>query len=456
MYPLRDFARRAGLAWAWRGLILAGMLACAGCLASTPGASPVRDAGTVAATPTPEAGRAAANTPTGSEGIRVLWSYAGAGEASTIFGPAILPNGYVYLPTEDNVYLVINPDGVLETSIVIDPLPTANPNGFLYQPIISPDGVVTVVSAGLMYGIGQDGTRLWEESIDYTLYGHPAASPDGLSLYVASTQGDLYRYDVQTGLAWKFETNLTGASTPTIASDGTVYYTVTNNTVGFVQAVSPEGAELWRTSGDSSYFYDRLRVSASGEYVFMDDDVFDADTGQLLDVGFDVDVTEFIAGEDGLDYLRSLHVLMQWEVGPEGVEIVQAANWNHDNFPNWGPAYARVGPDHTIWMYYVQETQTIVHMTPDGTLLATLRLPYTMSIVNFDLANSIIVLCGSPLDEQTAPVCRGYSGYAETYEWEILLPSDAPIFQGYWLVGNILYGITADNEIYAMEFPGLP
>jgi outer membrane protein assembly factor BamB len=69
---------------------------------------------------------------------------------------------------------------------------------------------------------GPDGTKKWEFSTGNEIYSSPAIGSDG-TIYVGSTDGNLYAIDPDGGKKWDFSTGAAIYASPSIGSDGTVY-----------------------------------------------------------------------------------------------------------------------------------------------------------------------------------------------------------------------------------------
>jgi hypothetical protein len=59
--------------------------------------------------------------------------------------------------------------------------------------------------------------------------------------------------------------------------DGTIFYTMQSNNQGAIQAISPQGQNLWYSEVDTSAYYRSPVISATGKYIFLKDEAFNYD-----------------------------------------------------------------------------------------------------------------------------------------------------------------------------------
>jgi len=127
---------------------------------------------------------------------------------------------------------------------------------------------------------------IWESSYGSTegevVYSSPAMSPDGNSIYVYSSDYQLYKFDLNGKVIWSFDCAKYGSTasvvsspsvTPAVADDGTVYiaagYGMASSAgTGCVLAINPDGTEKWHASTKViSYGY--ITPVVCGDYLFM-------------------------------------------------------------------------------------------------------------------------------------------------------------------------------------------
>lgn len=203
--------------------------------------------------------------------------------------PAIGPDGRLYIGSGDAFY-VIRPDGTPEASVsplsanftfrssatigadgtiyvVHDALwafePTGEPKwvtpyGDFAQadPVIGPDGTIYGTAGLYTIAVNPDGTIRWA-----LITGSGASSPsigaDG-TLYVGNDQGEVFAITPEGTIVWRFQTDasphaFSGAvpASPTIAEDGTIYVANSASLLAsfpraFLYALNPDGSLQWK------------------------------------------------------------------------------------------------------------------------------------------------------------------------------------------------------------------
>ncbi|HVN64786.1 MAG TPA: PQQ-binding-like beta-propeller repeat protein, partial [Candidatus Binataceae bacterium] len=142
--------------------------------------------------------------------------------------PAVADDGTVYIGTTEGGLVALNPDGSQKWTFFAF-------GSILSAPAIGPDGTIYFGSADqLLYAITDEGqgsaSEDWVYSTNGPIDSSPALSADGSTVYVGST--DMNLYAVWTGTdgmntagseKWEFATSGQVESSPVIASDGTIY-----------------------------------------------------------------------------------------------------------------------------------------------------------------------------------------------------------------------------------------
>jgi hypothetical protein len=388
------------------------------------------------------------NQPSATGSSAYIWRYPLAKATFENTFPTIEEDGSVYFVTEDLMLTRINPEGELVYEYQLPAgLKRRDPDypDYIF-PLILPDGsAVIVLEDENVIGLTPDGELAWEEKLASSITGYPSLSDQGI-LYLLDQDAGLYAFDAN-GLKWKFKSDAAPFSTGGIAFglNGEIYYTVTTRGKGYVQALDSEGKELWVSTAETGYFYDELFVSKDGQYVFLKEDLFDAATGALLKPEIPVPVYRFIAGDDGNNYLQSDLSVAQWQIGPNGFEILRSVGWQ----PN--------GNRGTLPMVYVDQNSiinvnyygTILRFNTDGELMGEYTSNFTNNQLEFyNLESSTITQCSH--DPKTNILtCREFLIGSEDPLWETSIPNiddfnaySSTISAGYlYLLGN-------DNTLY--------
>jgi peptide/nickel transport system permease protein len=195
------------------------------------------------------------------------------------------------------------------------PRPSYNPviaweikdeSGFDGGPVLAADEetLYALAKSGTLYALGLEGDILWQVELPQGGAGNPALDPGG-DLYVADRSAGLNRVTPAGEVLWRFQSQAgdRSHSGPVLGPEGDVYYTVGTSSVGSVQAVSAEGEHLWATRAATPSFFQAPVVSATGEYIYLKEDIFLAETGERLELESEFRVNRFFTGEDGKDYL---------------------------------------------------------------------------------------------------------------------------------------------------------
>lgn len=305
--------------------------------------------------------------------------------------------------------------------------------------------MVIIGEGNIVFALDPKGRVSWQETLDANPFDQNL-NHERNEIYLTDTQAGLYVFNSQ-GLKWKYKSSAgkRTAGGAVEGPDGSIYYTVTPSSKGFVQAVSPEGQGLWATQVETGSFYHTPQVDPNGNLVFLRDDVIDAQSGQLLKMDVPVRVDEYIPGEDGQLYLRSGSTVLQWQYGEGGFEILNTISWNSSQFGRSQPYSSWVTENGLVVMVYrgVQ-----VWINPDGTIDATVRYPSgsnTLQLV--DLERDLVKEC----DWQTGGNLEYSVRKMDTEKtvWEISI-QDVPKID-YWSTtwsGDFLY-ILSDNSLYA-------
>jgi outer membrane protein assembly factor BamB len=376
----------------------------------------------------------------------LLWRYSFDQPLLGGFLPEIDAAGRAFAISESYRLYALDPDGSLRYQVDLPtglfPIDPQEPIYGLVWPFVLPDGTVLVLSdQDTLYAVGPEGEISWESELEAPLAERPLLSKDGI-LYLVDTQGRLSAFDLN-GQRWRFQSQAANRpASPAVAGpDGTVYFTVTDLSRGYVQAVSADGQDLWVTQAKTASFYEGLQVSQDGSLVFLKTDIFDARTGELLEYEPSVRVDEFVLGRDGGTYYRSQHSLIQWQFGPGGYEELQVTYWERPTSRNFFP-HIQVDANQLYWVNYFE---TLMWIRPDGTVVNTFQPGLA---TGFDLENSRITLCDIPPGTGVM-TCKAYVPESPEPVW-LGQVGGVPDFE-FWTVRHLdghLYVLGEENTLY--------
>jgi peptide/nickel transport system permease protein len=400
--------------------------------------------GTQASAPTTES-TAQASSSEGEPGAvgELLWTYQITTDLVGGFEP--LEDGSLLALNVENELIKLDAQGQVVSQFTIEPGPYQHPDGrFTLLPVGFSDGSYLVVSKeNTVYGLDGEGTKTWEVALE----GIPAGMLERRRdlVYLADTTGNLYTFGPE-GLVWQLKPDgaTKAVNRPTVGPDGSLYYVVLINQRAYVQQVLPDGTPGWQAAVKTGFFTYDLQINATGTLLFLRDDIFDVQTGTRLEAKPPIRVDEYIMGEDGLNYLRSGHVVSQWELSEDGIKIVKSALWNYQHMGS-APFMSFVTSQKVIWLYY---GLSIVWLDLDGNILNTIELDYT-GVQRWDRENTRYYSCShaQPTDVLHCVIfAAGSTGPA----WELDVNGMAGTTGG-WITEDGLYGITNGNVFYRVK-----
>jgi len=394
--------------------------------------------------------------PTGVQPIKTItyapsidWEYQASEEI--MFGPIIGPGGMVYITTKDDNLHIINPDGEARAVVQMEASPFHQTRDLgrsaplIIAPVVLPDGKLLVVSEeNTVYAINDKGELLWEQPLEADPAQHPILDDEG-NFYLLDTSAGLYSFNGD-GLSWRHQSDAAKFSANGIAfgPDGNVYYVVTNYSKGFIQAVSPLGDGLWVAQTTTRDFYDELHISKDGMYLSLAENLFDTNSGEMIEYDSGGKIDEFIFGGDGRNYFRTLHKVDEWQMGQSGIEILNEGIVS-ENYPSLRPPLrSSADSNGIVWLYYpgrnTWRSIMVVWMSAEGDLLGSHSVEGDIhSFVAYDMSNSLLTECKGFEDTESIE-CKVYSPNSDEPLWGINL-EDIPPY--YW-------GIIEDHHIYLL------
>lgn len=172
---------------------------------------------------------------TAAEFGEVLWQF--ETDDSVTSSPGLDSAGNVYFGSLDGYVYSVDRNGVLrwryDASDWVDSSPALSRDDSTVY-VGSWDNAVLALSSN-------SGELLWKFATDSLVYASPAVAADG-TIYVGSSDGQLYALAPGGALKWEFEVGGELDSSPAIDGDGNVYV---GSDAGFVTCLDPAGVELW-------------------------------------------------------------------------------------------------------------------------------------------------------------------------------------------------------------------
>lgn len=179
----------------------------------------------------------------------IRWKVPGI-EGDVDGAPAVGFNNDIYLGTTDQKLYAFSPEGshkwTFDTKGSIDSSPLVGNN----------EDIFVTASGGRLYGLGSQGEKLWGWATNYSTGAEVRSTPtlgsDG-TIYFGDSNGQLHAVSSFDGL--KPSTGMWPASVtsgkivtpPVIGRDRTVYVAATD---GHVYAYDPDGLQVWRSSSN--------------------------------------------------------------------------------------------------------------------------------------------------------------------------------------------------------------
>lgn len=340
-------------------------------------------------------------------------------------GPAVAADGTVYLPFNDNRLVALDANGSTRWEVQLAEAPASSP-------ALSADGTVIVAgSKGSLFAISPEGVLLWH-------YQPETAIPD----YGVVRHG------------------------PVVNRQGVIYYLLEEARNDILLAVSSEGQLLWQVQPGTRKAGTGPRLSPDEDYLFIKNLLLNAEDGSLVEMTLpsSEDVVlegreQYVVGGDGLFYLHVGHYMIQWEPGPLGFEIIQAAEWNYRgagmNQYSSFPVDAGAARNGNLWLFYSAfygGTQ-IIWLDPTGISLGSSPTPLfdNSVMVAVDNTNSAYMCGKTVVSDITMQLrCQAFAEGSEEPAWEVVLVEQDLNPVGAALAPGRLYLATAEGVFYAL------
>ncbi|OGO40987.1 MAG: hypothetical protein A2W36_03240 [Chloroflexi bacterium RBG_16_58_14] len=373
----------------------------------------------------------------------LLWTYQFPGVVGG--GLSEQEDGSLMAITIDNELIKIDAQGKVVSQIMVEPGPYQHPEGrFIIEPIALSNGSYLVVSSEKSaYAMDAAGVKLWEVPL--------AANPAGMTerrgdtVYLSDLAGNLYAFGAQ-GLLWQFKPDGATKATnrPIVGPDGRLYFVVLIEHRAYVQAVNPDGTPSWQAPVKTGFFTYDLQINGAGTLLFLREDIYDTQAGMRLELTPPFRVDEYIMGEDGLNYVRTGHVVSQWELTENGMEIVKTASWNYQSMGQ-PPFMSFVTAQKVIWLYYGSK---LIWLDMDGNVFNTIPLENS-SIQRWDEENTRYYACEQPIRSEQL-TCKMYTVDSNGPVWEMTI-TGLPDTQWGWITEEGLTAITKENVVYRLK-----
>lgn len=390
-------------------------------------------------------------------GQNVIWSYQARADIS--YGPFINQNGYIFLINSIPELEILNPDGSQRASVSL--------NTYLFSPpevsIDLPQTLADILDESMFIFIDQErvvrafdtqGQEIW----NYALDSNPTSffrTEENRFVFLLDDQGGVYAFSSE-GFRWYYQSEAARISAGGLAvgPDGSVYYTVTNRGRAFVEAVSKDGKGLWSVMAPTDNFYNELQISRDGNVLALTDVLINARTGEIIEVDPPLPVHEYLLGDDGGYYFRSLHTVIEFDLGSDGMEVVNTATLGDSGLNLRPPFFAHVDANSVIWLFYPQGTSfrnyDIVWLAKDGSLLGS----HSVDLGEFgiwghflfeDYAKSQLIECSLISEDQTIQ-CSILAPGEERPVFQTEIHGAINLFRG-TLNGDELYLFTSTDTL---------
>jgi ABC-type dipeptide/oligopeptide/nickel transport system permease subunit/outer membrane protein assembly factor BamB len=328
-------------------------------------------------------------------------------------------------------------------------------SGFTGGPVVDSRGqIYLLTNSGYLVALDAAGSPLWDVELVAAPVSSPALDMDG-DLFVVGVDGSLTRISPEGELIWHFEQDIqiTASEGAITDSKGNIYYPLS----GLVQAVSPEGESLWRTV--TQYFPHTTppKLSPDEKYVYIQDSVLDAATGEQLETvmreltfRFDTNTQRpiHIVDRTGRTHLLLGNLAIEWDL-VEGVpEIKRTIFWPSGTFGLGNTANVGITPNNTLWAFYPGgfSQASIIWMDLDGSVLGDAQWPQRPSaLIGID-SQSTYYFCGTP---GATIECLSFPLGSTEENWRFRLPQPGAVAGGA-VVEHRLYVTTQEGWLYAI------
>ena len=221
-------------------------------------------------------------------------------------------------------------------------------SGPIYSPpVIGADGTIYVGSTDdNLYAINPNGSLKWSFPTGAGIESSAAIGADG-TIYIGSTDGNLYAIYPTGGLKWSYTTVGSIDSSPNFGADGTIY--IGAGYYDTLYAINPDGSLKWVGSSPYNFSLSSPTIGPDGTIYF--DDI----NGLLYAISPDGsvkwrDISGLGAGADETPVIK--YGILFGVVG-SGLDAIFSSNgslyWSYDNLTWYGGSPPAIGPDDTVY-----------------------------------------------------------------------------------------------------------
>lgn len=363
--------------------------------------------------------------------------------------PTISPDGEtIYVISNDGILYALQPNAI--TGNLTNDMQTPeveNHHIFLVPMIRVSEPSTEIIQQNSVEGL------LWQVTLPAGGKGKPGIDPSG-NIYVSDFAGGLSKINPEGQVVWHYQSEAGNFSLsgPVISPDGNIYYTAGTAGKAYVQAVNSDGEGLWLTPAETSSIYFPLSASKDGKYIFLKENIFLAQTGELLNPQTDLVVIKYFPGEDGNNYLLSGHNIIQWELDGQTLRVIDIAEWDSsDHMSIVAPNQSGVSADSTAWMVYTSPggSSELVWVTLEDEVLGSSEYHFSSAILAAIRPDLTSYVCGGNSFDNVEAECVAMNPESPEPVWSLDLGPHGVVEGGAW-DGERLYVTTSDGSLFAM------
>jgi peptide/nickel transport system permease protein len=378
-------------------------------------------------------------------GMWAIWNSQGKREANTVVS---IPGGHWWATSKHDAQGTYwsSVEGPAQAALTWS---YEGDQAFTGGPVVDEAGRLYLNNAdGRLYALDAGGQLLWRKEVPGMPYGTPALAPDG-KIIVVDEDCHLTAFSPEGDLLWTagYVEKDVPTSSPVVAANGTTYFSTRFKVV----AIYPSGKLRFLINLPTYSVIDPMpRLSMDGRYLFFEDTVVNAETGEL-----DFDQTKppmdsYVVGADGKNYIRAQAGMDEWQVIKNGYVLIKKTTFDERTLATSfrRPAESGVSPGGNVWVIFSAGFDI-----PRFAWFDTRRS--SMQVVDFPTESARMIgidqagrlyMCSDPV--KTTAFCRAMNVSNGAVEWDFPLPEGAGVTGGaivpgrlYVSVGKYLYAI---------------